>query len=288
MLERQPARAAFLGDLARDEDAAFEQRCEGGVELGARHPCQRLERRLGEAAAEHGRVRDQLALARLERVQAGGEQPLDGVRELGGRISVLHDALHHRLGEQRVAAGALGQLSRALGLRARGGEQRLDETPGLLDGQRFEERRLDGPSHDAPVRAPFEQVIARQAQLHHRSAQPAREVFDQVQRAFVRPVDVLPGEHHRLLARERLHGGAHGAEEALAGALLILGGRRGIAGAGAEEPCQGRDPPLSLVAAFALGEQRRQPADELRPRGRGVVVQGDRAGTPQHLDQRPV
>ena len=60
----------------------------------------------------------------------------------------------------------------------------------------------------APRRAPagpaLEQLVAGQADLQHRRSQPAREVVDQVERALVGPVDVLPREHQRPLLRERL------------------------------------------------------------------------------------
>ena len=73
----------------------------------------RLEGALPEGPAEHRRVRDELALERLERVQARRQESLHGVGQLRrGGAALLGDPLHHLLGEQRVAAGALGQRAR--------------------------------------------------------------------------------------------------------------------------------------------------------------------------------
>ena len=76
-------------------------------------------------AADDGRVGDQMALERLERVQARGQQPLHGVGQLGRlAASFLGEPLHHLLGEQRVALGALGERVEHLGFRAGVAQQR--------------------------------------------------------------------------------------------------------------------------------------------------------------------
>jgi hypothetical protein len=56
----------------------------------------------------------------------------------------------------------------------------------------------------------LEQLVARQAQQQQRPAHPLCQVLDQVEHAVVGPVDVLEGEHERLLLAARLHSGAHG------------------------------------------------------------------------------
>ncbi len=166
---------------------------------GRRH---RLQCALPEGPAEHRRVRDQLALERLQRVQAGREQALHGVGELGRRgAALLGDPLHHLLGEQGVASAALGERVRLLADRARGPQQLADQRLGVLRRQRFQERDRGRAAHRAPAGPAPEQLVPRQAHLQHRCPQPAGQVVDQVERALVGPVDVLPGRAPALPAR---------------------------------------------------------------------------------------
>ena len=110
MLEGELALVCELPCLAGDDDVLVAQRDQRRAEVPAGGSGERLERAFPERAPEHGGVGHQLSLEALERVQARREQPLDRVGELGrGGAALLGDPLHHRLREQGVAAGALGE-----------------------------------------------------------------------------------------------------------------------------------------------------------------------------------
>ena len=96
--------------IAGNDQVLVAQRRQRRLQLPSVSCGDRGQHTLPEGASNDRRVRDQLALERLERVQARGQQPLHRVRELGraGR-SFLGEALHHLLGEQRVPFGALGE-----------------------------------------------------------------------------------------------------------------------------------------------------------------------------------
>ena len=96
--------------IAGYDQVLVAQRRERCLQLPSMSCGDRGQHALPEGASNDRRVRDQLALERLERVQARGQQPLHRVRELGsaGR-AFLGEALHHLLGEQRVPFGALGE-----------------------------------------------------------------------------------------------------------------------------------------------------------------------------------
>ena len=166
MLEGQLALPGELTRLAGDDDVLLAQRGERRGEVGSGGSGDGLERALPEGAPEHGGVRDELALEALQRVQPRREQALHGLGKLGRRgAALLGDALHHRLGEERVAPRAFGQRLGQLAFGARLAQQALDQPADLARGERFEEvRRRDAPQR-APARPALEQLIAREGDL---------------------------------------------------------------------------------------------------------------------------
>ena len=213
------------------------------------------------------------------------------VRKLGRRrAALLGDALHHRLGEQRVAPRALGERLGQLRGGARPAQQTLDQLAHLGRRQRFQEGGRRHAAQGAPARAPLEQLVAGERDLQHGRAEPLGEVLDQVERALVGPVNVLPREQQGALLGERLEHRAHGPEEALAGALpvLLLEQRLircRLRAEQARERCQAA---LDLRLALLPGEQRAEALGQLRANLRRRIPVEDAALGAQHLGQRPV
>ena len=116
--------------------------------------------------------------------------------------ALLGEPVDHLLGEQRVAAGALGHLGRELVAAppsrraARATSSRVS-----LGGERLERDRGRVAAPAAPAGPPLEQLVAGQADQQQRPADPPRQVLDQVEHALVGPVDVLEREHQRRRAR---------------------------------------------------------------------------------------
>ena len=141
--------------------------------------------------------------------------------------------------------------------------------------------------------APLEQLFPGQADLQHRRSRPLHEVLDQVEHPLVGPVDVLPHEHQRPLARETLDRCAHGGEERLARALGRPRSSAGSDSPGALDPEQAPDQPRSSTARrpcprARIAEELAQPRRQLRPRRRRRVAVDDRALRADHLAERPV
>ncbi len=89
----------------------------------------------GEVAADHGRPPQHRPLARAEQLQPGGQQGLDGGRQLGLVLApvLLAQGGGQLLQEQRVAGGDLEQPPAGLGRRP---GQRPEQRAGVLLGQR--------------------------------------------------------------------------------------------------------------------------------------------------------
>ena len=134
---------------------------------------------------------------------------------------------HHLLGEQRVALGALGDR-RDDRSRCRRRRAAASEISSRVSASPSGSRKIVVASRRTPPQpgAALEQLVAGQADLQHRRAHPLREVLDQVEHALVGPVDVLPDQHQRALARESFDARAHGREEDFARLLGVLGARR--------------------------------------------------------------
>jgi hypothetical protein len=202
VLERQLALARQPPLGAGDENFLLLEREERALELAAARARDRGERALEERAPGDGRVLDEPALGRLERVEAGGEDRLDRVRQLGLRHRpLLRDPSRHLLGEQRVAAGALDDGAEH---RLAVGQQGRDERVRVLDAERVEQELGRRASTTAPARPAVEQLVAGEADDHERGANPLGEVLDGVEHAVVGPVDVLERDHERTPRRDRL------------------------------------------------------------------------------------
>ena len=111
----------------------------------------RLDGAQPEDLSDHGRVLQQLFLVLRERVQPGGDDPLDRLRQLR-EIAPFEQDAGVLLGVERVASGPAEQ--RLLGLRVeqRPLEQRLDETGRVLVGERRERDREGVRLAAAPTR----------------------------------------------------------------------------------------------------------------------------------------
>jgi hypothetical protein len=207
----------------RHQDVLLVQRRKHLGQVGARLLRDRGERALPERLADDRRLLHDLALDRVERVQARGQQRVDGVGQRPGRLgALLTQAADHLLGEERVTAGALGdELDHGRDVGALG-HQRRDQLAGLVGRQRLEEDRRRGTAAAAPVRPALEQLVTRQAQDQERRAHPARQVLDQVEHSVVGPMDVFEDEHGRPLPGTRLDAEADRREERLAQPLGVL------------------------------------------------------------------
>ena len=181
---------------------------------------QRGQRALGERAPDHRRLLHQPALEGVERVEPRGQHRLHGVWQLGRLdAALLRDPAGHLLGEQRVAAGALGhRRHHLLAL----GEQRPHECPAVLVAEGVEEQLGRGAPSASPAAAPVEQLVAREADEHERRAHPLCQVLDRVEQAVVGPVDVLERDHERVPVGDRLDAAAQCREERLAQALRVV------------------------------------------------------------------
>ena len=116
--------------------------------------------------------------------------------------AVVDQHTHQFLEEVRVAFGAAGEQ---VAQRGRHGLEPAQQRVGQFAAASLAERRevdaLVVALAAAPQRATLEQRRARQAQRHHRQvAAGLREVVDEVERAFVGPVQVVEQEHERRAA----------------------------------------------------------------------------------------
>ena len=276
-----------------DDEVLLLERHERVVQVEPRFARDAGHRSLPEGAPDHRRLLNELALVRLEGVEARGEQRLDGARQLR-RLdrALLGEHARHLLGEERVAAGAGGHsLRRLLGLRV-ARQEAGHELARLVGAQRVEEDRRRAAAPAAPRGPVLEQLVAGEAQEQQRAADPLRQVLDQVEHAVVGPVDVLEREDERLLARAGLHRRAHGREERLAQLLRVLAlHRSGVVGdLDAEEARDERRPALDRLAlglVVAQQEAARVVLD-LLPRLLGAVLVEDPRVGANHLAERPV
>ncbi len=162
----------------------------------------------------------------IERVEPRGEHRVDRLGQ--GRLArhaLLEDAVDHLLGEERVAARALGDLGDqgVLDLLGALGQERVDQLARAGRRERLERDRRRVAPAAAPAGPAVEKLVAREADHQDGPAHPAREVLDQVEHPLVRPVDVLDREDDRALAARRLDQRAHRREEAGADLLRIVG-----------------------------------------------------------------
>ena len=222
VLERELALGVGL------EDVLLAQRPERLPEVAPLRLGDGGERVLPERAPDDGRLLHEPPLERLERVEPGGQHGLHGVGQLGGvAAALLGDAAGHLLGEERIAAGALGHGGdHVLAL----GQQGAEQLAGVRLGERVEQQLGGRAASAAPAGPPVEQLVAGEADQHQRRAHPLGEVLDGVEHAVVGPVDVLEHEHQRPAPGDRLDPRAQRREEGLAQALRVGLGRHELGG----------------------------------------------------------
>ena len=166
----------------------------------------------------------ELALEWLQRVQAGRQQTLDGVGQLrrgGGRPPRRCAAPSpRRTAGSRPSARRARPACSLIAPEARSSAS--ISACASSGGERFQERDRGGPPHRAPAGPALEQLVARQAHLQDRRPQPAGQVVDQVERALVGPVDVLPREHQRPAPAASASSTARTAPKKLSRALLLF------------------------------------------------------------------
>ena len=160
-----------------------------------------------EHLAHHGSVLEQALAIRRERIQAGGDDGLDGVRHLraGVLVPLIGEQADELFGIERIAAGALQEL-----LQDRRREQHALQQPGdELAGLRVVERIQVDPLRVAGVRPEgrmaFVELRSRRAQEEERNAaHPVGEILDEGEERVVRPVQILEHQHGRSLGCEAL------------------------------------------------------------------------------------
>ncbi len=223
------------------------------------------------------------------------------MHRVGQRVGVLcasfDDPVDHLLGEQRVATGAFGDLVDQFGChrsRFRALRERDDEISSVHACERCERDRGRRVVLAAPVRATIEELVACQAYEQDRSVRPAREVLDQIEHAFIGPMDVLDDEHQRRPSRRGFDHRSDCRKEAIAHLLraieLRLFGEREVRGLDAQRAPQGcRQARAGRTRRGAvLVDQCRDPALQFAPRRVGTVVVDDVEGAADNFAKRPV
>src|SRR5512133_1015003 len=157
-----------------------------------------------EDLADDGGVLEQLLVRRVERVEAGGDDPVDRL----GKLEFLRPALARHANEllrvERVSAGPLEQRRLYLRWTDRALEQGVHETCRIVVGERGERQRDRIRLAAAPGRPSREQLRSRGGNEEDGDVgEPVGQLVDEVEEAVVRPVQVLEHEHERTLLRER-------------------------------------------------------------------------------------
>ena len=174
-----------------------------------------------KVAPDHRGVREQAPLERLERVQPRREQPLHGGRQLGrARAVLLCQAAHHLLGEQRVAARRARRPPRPRRRRRLAHAAAARRSARASRSRRAGRGTASSQSRRTPPQplAALEQLVAREADLQHRRAQPLRPRYSI--RSSMPSSAQWMSSHTSTSGRSRASpstDGAHGREEALRG-----------------------------------------------------------------------
>ena len=251
------------------------------LDLVARAAAHRGQRPDPEDLPDNRRALQERLLLRRQRVEARGDDSLDGLgqRELrpGERLGEHADVF---LGVERIAARVGEEPRRAAvldGLLREEGDQQL---LGLRVRERRERDGDGAPLAAAPARTALEELRPGCAHDQDRDAgRPVDEMVDEVEQAVVGPVQVLEDEHERVLLGQRLEEPAPGPEGLAAVVARVL--RRPA------EPDQRpevlEDPPgLHLVV-----DDRGHGGAELLGGGVGSVRLEDARLCLHHLAERP-
>ena len=161
------------------------------------------ERAEPEHLAQHRGVLQHRLLLRRQPIQARGDDPLHGLRQVDGG-SALGQHAHVLLCVERITAGAVEELGLRAGLEQRPVAQRRNQLRRLVGRQRRQRdvRGVELPS--GPRRASLEQLQPRGAEDQHRDiSHPVREMLDEVEQALVGPLQILEDEDERVIFGER-------------------------------------------------------------------------------------
>ena len=182
------------------------------------------ERAQPEHPADDGRFLEQLLLLGRQRVEAGGDDPLDRL----GKDDFVRPRLEHArelLRVERIAARVREQPRLKVGVDRRPPEQRVQECRRLLLGERRQQDRRRVDLAAAPVGATRQQLGPGGAEDQQRhAARPVDEVVDEVEQRVVGPVQVLEDEDERALVGDRLEEAAPGREGLVAAVARCLVG----------------------------------------------------------------
>ena len=254
--------------LAADELLA-RQRMQALLDGGPIAPVHLRDRPRPEDLAEDRGILQQRLLLRLEAVEPGGDDSLDGLRQrqlVSG--AALGEHARELLGVERVPSRPREQGR----LLFRGEEGLLEEhgeqARSFLVGERRERDRGGIRLPAAPGRPALEQLRPRGADTEQWNIRgPVHQVIDEVEQVVIRPVQVLEHEHCRALVRELLEEASPGIEASvrLSGSPSAPGrptrGRAVI-----RPPCSarpgrdGKPRPRSFAAACSAGSVSRMPA----------------------------
>ena len=163
-----------------------------------------FERSQPEHTPEHCGVLDQLLFLGRQRIEPSGNDPLDGLRQLG-RASALAEHSRELFRIERIPTGTREQGRLRLRVEQRPVEQRCEQPRRLVVAERTERDRLRVSFAAAPARPPLEQLGPRSRDDEQRHARgPLDEVIDEVEQVVVGPVEVLENQHRGTQLRERL------------------------------------------------------------------------------------
>ena len=161
------------------------------------------ERPEPEDLAEHRGVLQRRLLLRGQPVEARGDDPLHGLRQVDGG-SALGKHAHVLLCVERIAAGAVEQLGLRAGLEQRPVAKRRNQLRRLVSRQRRQRdvRGVELPSR--PRRASLQQLQPRRAEDQHRDIpHPVREMLDEVEQSLVGPLQIFEDQDERAIFGER-------------------------------------------------------------------------------------
>jgi hypothetical protein len=245
-----------------------------------------LDRLLPEHPPDDCRLLQDLLLGNRERVDAGGQQRLERVRQRARAL--LLQVEDQFLQEQRVALRSGQDLPAELGWQPAAGRQAVQEPLAVPIGQRSQGDRGGALQARAEARTGLGQLRARRRDHQQRTGRAGDHQFEHLQQPVVRPVEVLDDEQRRA-------GGGAGGREPGPGPRQLVGHRlrldvveRAAGQADAGGGGEGEDGGVQVDGALRRPEDRAQAVAEPRL-GRGRRVgQRDAAELPQHLAERRV
>ena len=236
-------------------------------------------RRLGGLAAQRSRPEDlsddrsvsqERLLIGWQSVEACRDDPLERFRQ-GQRLrrSLLEEELRELLGVEWIATRSLEERRLRLGHQDGRSEQSREEKRGLVVGKRSECEGRRVQLAAAPARPSVEKLRTRRRDDEERNVgHPVDELVEEVEQAFVGPVEVFDDEHEGPLICHRLEEAPPRGEclAAPVAADLTLGG----------EADEGEEMPLDPAAIGLVVDELLDGAPDLRRRARADPARGFR------------